>query len=100
MYIVTENQWPQDRANFDPRAIIWTILLEVHYTMFHAKYLTSGLCQFRKDVFFLQVFTKYIEGKPMTKGLFLTLEQNLNNFGRVPIDDIICQISKPCTFRQ
>jgi hypothetical protein len=38
-------------ANFDTRAIICTILLEVHYTMFHAKYLTSSLCQFREDDF-------------------------------------------------
>jgi hypothetical protein len=38
-------------ANFDPRAIICTILLEVHFTMFHAKYLTSSLCQLREDDF-------------------------------------------------
>jgi hypothetical protein len=36
-------------ANFDPRAIIWTILVEVHYTMFDAKYLTSSLCQLWED---------------------------------------------------
>jgi hypothetical protein len=50
MYIVQINDLPGG-TNFDPRAIIWTILLEVHYTMFHAKYLTSGLCQFREDDF-------------------------------------------------
>jgi hypothetical protein len=38
-------------ANFDHRAIICTILLEVHFTMFHAKYITSSLCQFREDDF-------------------------------------------------
>jgi hypothetical protein len=38
-------------ANFDPRAIICTSLLEVHYTMFHAKYLNSSLCIFREDDF-------------------------------------------------
>jgi hypothetical protein len=43
-----------------PNAIICTILLKVHYTMFHAKYLntmfhakylTASLCQFREDDF-------------------------------------------------
>jgi hypothetical protein len=42
---------PGGRANFDPRARLCTALLEVHYTMFHAKYLTSSLCQFREDDF-------------------------------------------------
>jgi hypothetical protein len=42
---------PGGGANFDPRAIICTILLEVHYIMFHAKYLNSSLCKFREDDF-------------------------------------------------
>jgi hypothetical protein len=50
MYIVKIND-PQGRAKFDRRAIIWTLLVEVHYTMFHAKYLTSSLCQFLEDDF-------------------------------------------------
>jgi hypothetical protein len=50
MYIVKIND-PRWWANFDPRAIICTILLGVHYTVFHAKYLTFSLCQFRKDEF-------------------------------------------------
>jgi hypothetical protein len=43
---------PGDGANFNPRTIICTILLEVHYIMFHAKYLNSSLCKFREDDFF------------------------------------------------
>jgi hypothetical protein len=42
---------PRGGANFDPRAIIFKILLEVHYTMYHAKYLSSSLCHFREDDF-------------------------------------------------
>jgi hypothetical protein len=44
MYIVKINDaWGWGQANFDPRAII---LLEVHYIMFHEKYLNSSLCKF------------------------------------------------------
>jgi hypothetical protein len=50
MYILKIND-PRGGANFDPRAIICTILPKVHYTMFHAKYLTSSLCEFKKDDF-------------------------------------------------
>jgi hypothetical protein len=42
---------PGGGANFDPRAIICTILLEFHYTMFYAKYLNSSRCKFREDDF-------------------------------------------------
>jgi hypothetical protein len=38
-------------GNFDPRALIWTILLEVHFTMVHAKYLTSGISQLLEEIF-------------------------------------------------
>ena len=50
MYIMKIND-PRGGTNFDPRAIIWTILLEVHYTMFHAKYLNFILCKYREDDF-------------------------------------------------
>ena len=33
---------PRGRANFDPRGIIGTILVEVHSMMLHAKYLSLG----------------------------------------------------------
>jgi hypothetical protein len=32
-------------------ALILTILVEIHYTMFHAKYQTSSLCQFKEEDF-------------------------------------------------
>jgi hypothetical protein len=38
---------PRGWANYDLRAIICTLLLNVHYTMFHTKYLTSSLCEFK-----------------------------------------------------
>ena len=34
---------PRVGANFDPRTIIWTTFVEVHYTMFLAKYLSSSI---------------------------------------------------------
>jgi hypothetical protein len=51
MYILKIND-PRGGGNFDPRVIIWTILLEVHYTMFHAKYLTCSICQLLEEKFF------------------------------------------------
>jgi hypothetical protein len=55
LYVYIENQWPRGGGNSDPRAITWTILLEVHYTMFHAQYLTSSICQLLEIL--LLVFT-------------------------------------------
>jgi hypothetical protein len=48
MYIMNINDH-QGQPSFDPRGIISTILVQVYYTKFHAKYLTSSLCQFRGD---------------------------------------------------
>ena len=42
MFIRKTND-PQGGFNFDPRAIIWTLLKEVHQTMFRVKYLSSSL---------------------------------------------------------
>jgi hypothetical protein len=61
MYIMKIND-PRGGTNFDPRAIIWTNLLEVHYTIFYAKYLNSILCKFREDDF---LSFNYIQDKPM-----------------------------------
>jgi hypothetical protein len=58
MYIMKIND-PQGGDNFDHRAIIWTILLEVYFTMFHAKYLTSSICQLLEE-FFLQFYYKFL----------------------------------------
>jgi hypothetical protein len=48
---------PRGEANFDSRAINLTILVEFRYTMFHDKYLTSSLCQFRGENFKLILHT-------------------------------------------
>jgi hypothetical protein len=69
MYIVKIND-PWGGANFDHRAIICTILLEVHYIMFHAKYLNSSLCIFREDDFFKFLLYTYKENLwPRGRGL-------------------------------
>jgi hypothetical protein len=60
MYIVKIND-PRGGVNFDPWTIIWTILIEVHYTMYHAKYLTSSLCQFLDDDFLKILLYTYKE---------------------------------------
>jgi hypothetical protein len=46
MYIMAIND-VRGRANFDPRALISSNLVVIHYTMFHAKYLTSNFCHFK-----------------------------------------------------
>jgi hypothetical protein len=42
---------PGGGANLDPRAIICTILQDVHYTAFHAKYLTPAFVNLEKMIF-------------------------------------------------
>jgi hypothetical protein len=42
----------QGRVNFDPRAIIWTIFVEVYQTMPFAKYLSSRPCLSLQEDFF------------------------------------------------
>jgi hypothetical protein len=63
---------PRGGTNFDPRAIIWTILVEVHFAKSHTKYTTSNLCQYKEENF--QDFTLYIYGKlwPLGQGNFNT----------------------------
>jgi hypothetical protein len=69
MYIVKINDH-RGGANFDPRAIIWTILVEVHFAKSHAKYLTSRLCQFREEDF---LFYTYKENYRLWGRAILTL---------------------------
>jgi len=42
---------PQGGVNFDPRGIIWTILLENLSTILYTKNESSGLCSFRQEDF-------------------------------------------------
>jgi hypothetical protein len=51
---------PGGGVNFEPSAIICTILVEVHYTMFHANYLNSSLCKSREDDFNLSFYYIHI----------------------------------------
>jgi hypothetical protein len=46
----------QGEANFEPRAMICTILVEVNNTVFHGGYLTSSL--FREE--FLSIYYRHI----------------------------------------
>jgi hypothetical protein len=43
---------PWGWANFDPRAFILTNLVDTHYKIFHAKYLSSSSLGFFKKRFF------------------------------------------------
>ena len=42
---------PQGRANFDPRGIIWTNLVEVHKEMLYTKYQSSSPSSFKEEKF-------------------------------------------------
>jgi hypothetical protein len=57
--------------------------------MFHAKYLTSSICQFREDDFLSFNYIHIRKTYDPWASLILTLEANLKIFGTVPIDDII-----------
>jgi hypothetical protein len=64
-------------APMELSVIIWTILVEIYYTMLLAKYLTSSLCQFRED-FPLKLLGIYKETyDPTGAGLILTLEAKI-----------------------
>jgi hypothetical protein len=43
---------PSGGANFDPRAFIWTNLVDIHLKMFHAKYLSSSSLGYLKEDFY------------------------------------------------
>ena len=51
---------PQGRAILDPRGIVGTNLVKVHYKMLHTKHHGSRSCGFRQEDFFM--FSLY---KPM-----------------------------------
>ena len=42
LYLYVKSENPQHRTNFHSRAIIWSILVEGHNMMLHAKYETSS----------------------------------------------------------
>jgi hypothetical protein len=43
---------PPGRANFNPKAFIWTNLVDTHKKMFHAEHLSSSSLGFLKEDFF------------------------------------------------
>ena len=74
-------------ANFDPRAIIGTTFVEVHYTMSHAKYLSTSS---EEDFHYTYIRKSMTPGA----GQFWHQGYNLNNFCRGSLDTVSCQISK------
>jgi hypothetical protein len=84
MQLIYKVKLPGLKFNFNPRAIIWTILVELHYTMPHAKNLTSNLCQSRGKDF--KVFNiKIIIGKTYDPQGWANFDQRdiiWANFGR------------------
>ena len=49
-YVPSRDHW--GGANFDPRGIIWTNLIEVHKEMLHTKYQSCKPPSFRKEEFY------------------------------------------------
>ena len=95
LYVYIEINDPQGVDNFDPRAIIWTILLEFYNTMFHAKYLTFSICQLLEDFFLKFLLYTYKENQwPLGRADFDPKGYNLNNLGKGLPDDALCKISK------
>ena len=78
---------PQGGASFDPRDIIWTNLVEVHYDMLHTKYQSSS---FREEDF--QRFRFFFLLLPWQPELWVELN-SLNNFGRASPKEHSCQVS-------
>jgi hypothetical protein len=86
---------PRGRANFDPRAFIWTNLVNTHQTMFHAKYLSSSSFSFIKEDF-LRFYYIHIRKSydPLGWGQFWPHGFYLNKLDRHSLEDVSCQISK------
>jgi hypothetical protein len=78
---------PGGGTNIDPRALICTILLDVHYTMFHANYLYFSLFKFKEGDFNYKHIRKTYG--PRGRANYDTRGKIWTIFGRVPIDDII-----------
>ena len=64
------NQWPPAEANIDPKAKLWTILLEVHKRMLHTKYLSSRPNSSWKEDFFKVFLYKSLQNQVTQGQLF------------------------------
>jgi hypothetical protein len=82
---------PRGGANFDPRALIWTNMVDIHLNMFRAKYLSSSSLHSLKENF-LSFYYMHI-GKindPLGRGQFWPQGFYLNKLGRHPLEDVSC----------
>ena len=78
-----KNNDPRGGVNFDPRDIIWTILVEVHKMMMHANYKSPVTFWFEKEDFLKFSLYKSLQKQwPPGWGQFLLKGHNLNNLGR------------------
>ena len=64
----------------------------------HAKYQRPWLSGFRQEDFLRFSLFKSKTCEPPWWGLFLPQGYNLNNLGRVPIEEVVSQISKALDF--
>jgi hypothetical protein len=72
---------PMGGANFDLRTIIWTLFVEIFYTMFHTLYLTSSFCQTEMLISLTFVLYTYTGNQwPLGQGQFWPQGYNLNTF--------------------
>ena len=87
IYIYGKPMTPQGGANIDPRGIIWTILVELHQMMLHAKYLSPRPCGFGEEDFWSFFFRL-----PWQPEFFMEWN-SLNNFERPSCKEHFCQVS-------
>ena len=88
--LVTSRGW----ANFDPRGIIWTNLVEVHKEMLHTKYQGLHLPVSEKKNFEDGPFCTYVPTCDPRVGPVLTPGASYEELGRGPEGDAIYQIWK------
>ena len=88
------------RAIFDPKAVIWTILVQVCWIKLHTKYHASVPLvldkKIFKDVFFYMSLCKTSD--PQGQGHFWPQIYDSNNLGRGPLDVATYQIGKALPF--
>jgi hypothetical protein len=91
MYVVN----PQDRANFDPMAFIWTNLVNTHWKIVHADYLNSICSDFLKEKFLKFYYISFRKSMtPPDRGQFWLKGFYLNHLGRHSQEDFSCLLSK------
>ena len=86
---------PWGRANFDPKGIIWTKLVEVHKEMLYTKYQSCRPSSFR-EVEFWSLPSLFLCSNLWHpgRGQFWSQGYHLNKLGRGSLEDATHQISK------